>query len=400
MAQGFIDWASLTEVANSYAGPMRDAYRWSAHSSIQVTCGLVHGRQFRVLHNPGGRRLATKGPHDVLRTAVTDLVESTQLPAVAVDQTAAEVDRWAVDNAAGLRDLVTRCLSNPDTLYGTGSQFDKWLATALGTNREATTLRVGGLFDLSFRSSLAAMLEVTDRELVRAWEQSHDLASLDPGSDLYAVVSRAHVLSILLRGRYHDLVAQRAGIQVLHHPVRAPMLPELPEADAMAVPYNLTNSERFMAQLLWASGFAERSPERRIMLWAENVRLVRTAVLAEMIDLPDRTSETRALDNAVDAARKVGVRTHSRLIDEAVDVLVATGVGALSSFVVNGWPDMLIALASYAGSKNRQLGSRAGRQAFEGRRRLKHLAEMPGRVAGRFQATGQRTNLDGISPVE
>jgi hypothetical protein len=387
VAQGFIDWASLTEVANSYAGPMRDAYRWSAVSSIQATCGIVHGRQFRVLPSPGSRRLATKGPHDVLRMAVTDLVDSTQLPSETMDRTAAEVSLWAQDNATQLRATVGTCLSDPDALYGTRCGFDQWLSTALGANREATTLRVGGLFDLSLRMPLSAVLEVSDRELVRAWEHSSEAASLGTESDLYVLVSRAHVLSILLRGRYHDLIARSAGIQVMHHPVRVPVLPELSEADRPPVPYELTNSERFMAQLLWTSGFAERDVDRRIRLWSDNVRHVRTAILTETIDLPHRTSETRAIDTAVDAARKAGVRAHPRLIDDAVDLLLAAGVGVLTSFVVNGWPDMVTTLASYVGSRKEQLGARVAKQVLDSNRRLKNMAEMPGRVTGQFELT-------------
>ncbi|GAA2574561.1 hypothetical protein GCM10010435_57710 [Winogradskya consettensis] len=389
MAQGFIDWASLTEVANSYAGPMRDAYRWSAVSSIQATCGIVHGRQFRVLPSPGSRRLSTKGPHDVLRMAVTDLVDSAQLPSNTVDRTATDVKRWAQDNTTRLRQIVDTCMSDPDKLYGPKCGFDQWLATALGANREATTLRVGGLFDLSLRAPLSAVLEVGDQELARAWEHSSEAATLGTDSDLYELVSRAHVLSILLRGRYHDLVARSAGIQVMHHPIRGPLLPELPEADLPPVPYELTNSERFMAQLLWASGFAERDADRRIRLWADNVRLVRTAVLAELIDLPHRTSETRALDTAVDAARNAGVRAHSRLVDDGIDLLLAAGVGALTSFVVNGWPDMVTTLATYAGSRKEQLGARVAKQVFDSNRRLRHLAETPGRVTGRFASPGE-----------
>jgi len=209
---------------------------------------------------------------------------------------------------------------------------------------------------------------------------------------LYGLVSRAHVLSILLRGRYHDLVARSAGIQVMHHPVRAPMLPKLSEQDLPPVPYELTNSERFMAQLLWASGFAERDADRRIRLWSDNVRLVRTAVLAEAIDLPHRTSETRALDTAVDAAR---IRAHSRLVDDAIDLLLAAGVGVLTSFVVNGWPVMLTTLASYVGSRKEQIGTRVAKQALDSNRRLKHLAETPGRVTGRFAPTGEPGTADG-----
>jgi hypothetical protein len=167
--------------------------------------------------------------------------------------------------------------------------------------------------------------------------------------------------------------------------------------DLPPVPYELTNSERFMAQLLWASGFAERDADRRIRLWSDNVRLVRTAVLAEMIDLPHRTSESRALDTAVDAARSAGVRAHSRLVDDAIDLLLAAGVGALTSFVVNGWPDMITTLATYAASRKEQLGARVGKHVLDSNRRLKRLAETPGRVTGRFSLAGGSGMAEGAA---
>lgn len=166
------------------------------------------------------------------------------------------------------------------------------------------------------------------------------------------------------------------------------MLPRLLETGNPPVPYELTNSERFMAQLLWGSGFAERDVERRIQLWADNVRLVRTGVLTEIIDLPHRTSETRALDTAVDAARTVGIRTHARLIDDGIDLLMAAGVGVLTSFVVNGWPEMIATLAAYAGSHREKLGARVAKKTLDNNRRLRQLAETPGRVTAHFTPNG------------
>jgi hypothetical protein len=192
------------------------------------------------------------------------------------------------------------------------------------------------------------------------------------------------VLSILLRGRYHDLIAQEMGMQVLHHPVRTPALPDLPDGATSAVRYDVTNTERIMAHLLWGSGFAERNHNKRIQLWADNVRLVRMAVLTEAIDLPQRTSEDRAVETAVDAARRAGIRTHSKLIEDSADLAFAMGVGALSSFVVNGWPDMYITIGAYVVSKSQAIGERAIRATFESRRRLKQLAEVPGRITSRF----------------
>jgi hypothetical protein len=163
------------------------------------------------------------------------------------------------------------------------------------------------------------------------------------------------------------------------------VLPTLTGQAAASVSYAVTNSEGMMAQLLWASGFAERRHYDRIRLWAENVRLVRMAIRGELIDLPQRSSDDRALDTAVDAARRAGIRTHSRLIADCADLMLAMGVGALSSFVVNGWPDMYVTLGTYIASRKEDFGDRAARMTLENRRRLKRLAETPGRITPRFE---------------
>jgi hypothetical protein len=61
-------------------------------------------------------------------------------------------------------------------------------------------------------------------------------------------------------------------------------------------------------------------------------------------------------------------------------------VGALSSFVVNGWPDMYVTLGTYIASRKEDLGDRAARVTFENRRRLKRLAETPGRITPSFES--------------
>lgn len=384
MAEGFIDWASLTEVANSYQGDMRSVYRWSNVCSLEVTCGLVHGQQLKVLPSPASRRMVTKGPHDVLRAAITEYVDSSQPLSAAEDGRAVEVNEWAVANAATLRELAELCVRDPDAVYGPACGFHEWLSTALGSNAEATGLRVGGLFDMTFARPLAAILQVSERELKQAWQTSRNTATLKQHGELFDLVKSAYVLSIMFRGRYHDLAARELDLQVLHHPVRTPALPELPDTPVPAAVYTVTNSERFMAQLLWASGFTERQHEARIRLWAENVRLVRMAIQAESVDLPQRSSEDRALETAVDAARRVGVRTHAKVLNECVEMVLAIGTGALSSFVINGWPDMYVTIGTYFIGRHENIGGRVTRLTFENRRRLTRLAEMPGRITAQF----------------
>jgi hypothetical protein len=384
VAQGFIDWASLTEVANSYHSDMHSAYRWSAACALEVTCALVHGEQLKVLPSGSTRAMTTRGPHDVLRAAVTEYVDSTEPFSVGSARRVADVRQWASDSVADLQGIANRCLTDPDLVYGRASQFGQWLSFALGPNLEATGMRVGGLFDLNFAAPLAAVLQVSEDELRQAWTQAQDASALARSAELRDLTKAAHVLSIMLRGRYHDLTAQEYGLQVLHHPARRPALSELTGPAAVRVPYEVTNSERMMAQLLWASGFAERGHPERIRLWAENVRLVRMASRTEYIDLPQRSSDERALDTAVDAAKRAGVRTYSRLIADCADLLLAMGVGSLSAFVVNGWPDMYVTLGAYIAARKEDLGDRATRMTFENRRRLKRLAQTPGRITPHF----------------
>jgi hypothetical protein len=386
VAEGFIDWASLTEVANSYRGDMRSAYRWSAVCAVEVTCAIVHGEHLKVLPSGSDRAMTTRGPHDVLRDAVTEYVDSSEPLDTGSIQRVARVKDWASDNAADLRVIINHCLASPDVVYGQGSQFEQWLSFALGPNLEATGLRVGGLFDLNFAAPLAAIMQISEDELRQVWRTTQDVSALIRSGELLELVKAAHVLSIMFRGRYHDLTAAEYGRQVLHHPVRHPVLPVLTGPAAVPVPYEVTNSERMMAQLLWASGFAERKQHERIRLWAENVRVVRMAIRGEFIDLPQRSSDDRALDTAVDAARRAGVRTYSRLVADCADLMLAMGVGALSSFVVNGWPDMYVTLGTYIASRKEDLGDRAARVTFENRRRLKRLAETPGRITPSFES--------------
>jgi hypothetical protein len=70
---------------------------------------------------------------------------------------------------------------------------------------------------------------------------------------------------------------------------------------------------------------------------------------------------------------------------QPTDLMLAMGVGALSSFVVNGWPDMYVTIGTYIAARKEDLGDRAARMAFENRRRRKRLPETPGRITPQFE---------------
>ena len=68
-------------------------------------------------------------------------------------------------------------------------------------------------------------------------------------------------------------------------------------------------------------------------------------------------------------------------------MMLAMGVGALSSFVVNGWPDMYVTLGAYVASKKEDLGERTASAIYANRRRLRQLADVPGRITARYDNT-------------
>ena len=84
--------------------------------------------------------------------------------------------------------------------------------------------------------------------------------------------------------------------------------------------------------LLW-----KNSPPERVSAWIENVRKVKRAVNEGRIDTGAKNNESVALDLAVDAAKRLDIRVHSRRIDEVLDATLAVGFGALTSFVLTDW---------------------------------------------------------------
>ena len=240
---------------------------------------------------------------------------------------------------------------------------------------------------------IARVMELPQREIRQAYAASKDISNLRRFADgmsfddeLLAIMWRAYHIDLLVRGRYHDETALLQSGQVMHHPCREPILRRL---SGSRTGYRVTNSDRAFASVLLAGALAERTPQKRMDLWLENVLAARKAAQCGEFHLAGHENDEAARRAAAQQARKLGLRTHAELYDDITDAAIAAGTGLLTSFILSGWVDVAIAVAMYASAKAQNLGSTAGKLTFERRRRLETLASSD---AGRVEREWSSTN--------
>jgi hypothetical protein len=200
----------------------------------------------------------------------------------------------------------------------------------------------------------------------------------------------AYVLAALLRGRYHDHVAEAANLQIMHHPIRYGVLPKKKETTVF-VP---TNTEKYLTSIILAGALSEKKIKDRIVLWAENVIKARKAAKIGAIDLSQKDSNSVAESLAMDVAKRLDLRTYSRL--------TATSLEALSSLIIDGL--VCLGLCPWAGvppwvglpvgpgvtaairqGTGKSTGEIAASRLYQRRARIRNLAKaVPGRIEGRW----------------
>jgi hypothetical protein len=226
--------------------------------------------------------------------------------------------------------------------------------------------------------AISRIIEVSQRELLRVHHFSKNPRILrrfagPPSFDdeLLAILWKAYLVDLLIRGRYHDEAARLQGGQILHHPARDPILRRLPASNTK---YDVTSTDRALSNIILAGALAERSQQRRMDLWLEGVFTARKAAQHGSLKFVDHDDDKAAEQVAAKKAKKLGIRTHARLYDDVTDASIAIGAGMLTSFVLSGWIDIAISVGMYAAAKSEQLGNRVGDLIFERHHRLERFA--------------------------
>jgi hypothetical protein len=277
-----------------------------------------------------------------------------------------------------------------ETLVG-NKDFVEWLDWAIAHAWVWHSAMLEGLFNQDLIPQLALILNCAEGEVRQVWERSCDLRQVErwartrPPDDEFRLATHAYTLAALLRGRYHDHIAEAAGLHIMHHPFRNVLLPKKPQSAAF-VP---TNTERYFTSIILASALAEKRVNGRISVWTQNVIKGRSAIREGAIDLRQKQSDSLAENLAIDAARRLEIRTYPRTAVIAFDALLPLVCG-LSWFGLSSWTGLPplaglpIAPTAYLAARLRSgksPGDLGASWLYRRRGRLRNLARsVPGRI--------------------
>ncbi|MGD0578871.1 MAG: hypothetical protein ABSC08_08075 [Bryobacteraceae bacterium] len=381
MVEGFIDSASAYEVILVLARPKPEqSYKMEWDSTLAVTATLINTDYIRLAPSPQPEGAAS-GAYGVFLSGVEPAISRIVLPEDQATAALQKTRKWAGDNVAKLRSVL-RDFTYPPS--GEPTQAGLWLEAHIGNEWHEHVLRRGALFDREFATQLARVLDIQPHEVVKIWSLASDprfvatLAARRPDSDDFRLIRDAFVVSSLLRGRYHDYAAEISKTQLLSHPVRESVYRR--PGSGSRIQIQVSNTERYLANIVVAAAFGETSHERRVALWVENVLKLRRG--RDQVNLAQKDRDETARDTAIEAARKFEVRAHSRLLENVLDVGIGLGSAALTSFALLPWESMIIGSAISAFSVQKKLGERV-MAATMSTGRLNQLSKLvPGRVEG------------------
>lgn len=382
MAEGLIDSASAYEVILLLARKKPAlSYRMEWDSSLAVTATLINASHVRLAPSPRPEGAAS-GPYGLLLDRMSDAVSRVVLPDQQAKLALQKTKRWGGENTAKLGALLRDFIDSPG---GSPSEASKWLHAHIQHEWHEHVIRRGALFDRNLTAPIAKVLNVQEREVARAWTSSSDsrhVASLSlkqPDSDEFRLIRDSFILSCLLRGRYHDYAAELMSQQLLAHPVREAVYRRSRTDGRISI--EISNTERYLANITIASAFSERSHDARVALWLENVLKLRRG--RNRINLSQKDRDEIARDAAIEAARRFDVRVHSRLLENVLDVGIGIGTTALTSFALLPWESMIVGSGVYAVSAKKKIGERLMGLITARTRTLSRLSQLgPGRIHG------------------
>ena len=391
MIRGYIDSASIHGVIAALGVPKIDQWPpWTRQSAIEVTSALINDPLFEIAPGPGSWA-GDYGLMDHTMRSLAPIVSHSR------PETSWEIQaRNRVKSWAGRYPLIVKKAYEK---VREDESYPGWLDWGSEDFLVEHSATLDGLFDPVFIPQLARILNCSENELQNVWKRSRDLKQVEqwarkrPDTDDFRLAIDAFVVAALLRGRYHDHIAEAANMQIIHHPIRHGILPKKKETTV----FMLTNTEEYLTSIILAGALSEKKVKDRIAVWADNVIKARNAAKIGLIALSQKDSNSVAESLAMAAAKRLDLRTYSRLTAIRFEAMSSLIIGGLIYLVLCPWAGIppgvdLIGLpvglgvrAAIRHKTGRDLGDRIASLLSQRRARLHDLAEaVPGRIKGRW----------------
>jgi len=375
MTKAFVDSASMHAALSALLiGKDRLAESpWEQQNLLEVTYLLMH-TNVHIIPGPPGHY---SGPSGSYQQVVARFPQLSEAPPLDLHKAARHTKAWAGRYVDGLRRTFKTLEANAAAQAYCNNQVVCWW--------HHHVRMYGALFTHDFIPQSALVLNCTEADLLRISNRATDSKVLsqwirDRGkSDEATLAERAYWLSVLLRGRLHEHLAKGGGLQLVAHPYRRSVQLQLPEGPGKPV----LRSEELFARIIIGAALFKRNPEERVLLWAETLRKARDAVSKGSVALPQTVLDTEAELFAVDAARRLGVADHLKILARAIDVTLSLAFPVLVALTVSPWLSPLgpIATQSYRYSAGVSVGDQLARVARSTHAHFRALAKLaPARV--------------------
>ncbi|MGA2121256.1 MAG: hypothetical protein ABSG49_04340 [Methanoregula sp.] len=375
MVRAFIiDSASTYELVSIFREKQPDyTYEWAWQSAIAVTNSIIKFPHLSMAPSPSIRGEAS-GPYGQLTNEINKMnglvvQEQSNEHLMKMDIAKKDTIEWADTSTGEIRSAYEAIKID--------HSFQKWLEGCIKHSWTEHTVRLGGLFNYEFIPQISQILNVDENNLKNIWEYSCNPKNLENyrnyGSDDLKIIEDAFVISALIRGRYHDKFAQLSDIQILHHPIREPILMKLNGMQKSE--FDISNVDRDLSKIIIASAYAEKTQKDRISCYTENVGRARTAALDSNSKLAQKNymsiDEDASFDVAFEIAKELNIRVYGKWVDEVIETCHIMGISFLG-LVLNPFPGALLTISDWAVSK--KIKPEKKLQLIFSKRRLRDLA--------------------------
>jgi hypothetical protein len=378
---GFVDSASLYEIVN-YLRLGAGSNKWAMQVSKEVSVLFIAAPRIHIM--PGFE--IDQAPSDTYGHLISRLADKVQILKIAPEtQTVAlrRTRRWSHDRSDRIRETLQNLYAGTYSNKGEDySPFADWLGNFFEYNAVEHSLRLKGVFNRTLVPELSKILGVSQSDLSAVWAMSCDVQHLRQvktldreSSEDVRIMWDACAVSALLRGRYHDSVAELSDVQVFHHPVRSPVLKTLKESSDVF--YQSTEAQQIFACIALNSALRERGTAARMASWVEIVGTARLMLASGELDLGQKPTLEAAERTAVEAARRVGIGAHNKIVSQALELLTILGVGAATSFTLTPWEGFAAATMTASATRIPRIQRLIEAPQHASRRKLRQLASAP-----------------------
>lgn len=374
----YIDSASIYELISLFRYPtFQDAYPWAQSSAIEVTSLMISNKSLLMSPSPSQAGIAT-GDYGLLMYNLSQWIKHKSPNHLIASHAIQKTKRWTRDNS----DLITSSIKE---MRKDETNFITWLEQSIIYAWGEHSQRLGGLFNFEFIPQISKILDLQTNDLKEVWSLSKSKKIIDdfikrmPDDDNFKIMQDAYIASALIRGRYHEYVAKESQIQILPHKLRKPVFINLGKNKKHK--FRVLNTQRLCAWLIVESAFCEKSIEERINLFTENLDKIRKANFQDLIDLRDKPDDITAIKVVKNAAKMSGVRIHKKKIEKIIDLVMAIGIGYLTSFILTEWVGIPVNVLENELLENSTWGNKIARNLFDNESNINKLPLFkPGRI--------------------